>query len=372
MPRGGRRINQRIAYSGEQWQILPTLLGKLEEAAVADEIHRLWPGGNGGTKGPEIQIPEGLGSKIVVGLVVLLVAYAGLSSVYTVDPHEEAVVLRLGKLHGTPRQAGFHFKLPAPIDRVFKVPTKKVKKLEFGYRTEQAGIRTRFRNDPHLARAEALMLTGDLNMATVEWVVQFRISDPVEWLFNIRDPEQTLRDVSESVIRRVVGDTGVDSVLTVGRVQIEADATKIIQETISRYGAGIRVEQVKLQNVKPPEPVQASFNDVNKATQDRQRLENQALAAYNAVVPKAAGEALQRLEAAQGYAVRRTNEAKGDAERYRRVAAEYRKAPDVTRRRLYLEAVEKILPRAGDIVLLDEGTPGILPFLDLKGTGVAR
>ena len=256
-------------------------------------------------------------------------------------------------------------------------PTKRLAVLEFGGTGLDAEGRMylsrRVRGEaPALTEAEALMLAGDLNMATVEWVVQYRIRDPVAYLFNIREPVQTLRDASESIMRRVVGDRSVDDALTVGRVEIESDVTVGLQATMAAYGTGISIDQVKLKNVKPPEPVQASFNDVNKATQDRQRLENQALAAFNEALPKAEGEALQQLEAARGYAVERTNEAKGDAARFRKVYEEYKKAPDVTRRRLYLEAMAKILPGVQEVVVLDEAGKGVLPLLDVAGRRGAK
>jgi len=320
----------------------------------------------------QLTLPPNLVRNLLIAAIVIAILALLSTSAYTVAPYEEAVVLRLGHLHGTPQQAGFHFKLPLPIDRVYKVPTKKVHKEEFGYRTESAGVRSKFRVDAALTQAEALMLAGDLNMATVEWVVQYRISDPVAYLFNIREPVQTLRDVSESIMRRVVGDRSVDRVLTVGRVEIENEVTAGMQATMDAYGAGISIDQVKLKNVKPPEPVQASFNDVNKATQDRQRFENEALAAYNEALPKAEGKALQQLEAARGYAIERTNEAKGDAARFKRVYEEYKKAPDVTRRRLYLEAMAKVLPGVQEVVVLDEAGRGVLPLLDIAGKGRVR
>jgi membrane protease subunit HflK len=253
------------------------------------------------------------------------------------------------------------------VDRIFKVATKKIHKEEFGFRTKEAGVRSSFTTSKGLTQAESLMLSGDLNMAVVEWVVQYRISDPVAYLFNIAEPIQTLRDVAEAKMRRVVGDKGVDKVLTIGRVEVENEVTVAIQATMKQYNTGISIQQVKLKNVKPPEPVQASFNDVNKATQDKQRLENEALATYNDVVPRAEGEAKQRLAAAEGYAVERVNQAKGDAARFKRVYEEYRKAPDVTRRRLYLEAMSRVLPKIKDIVVIDDAGKGILPLLNLGG-----
>ncbi len=335
---------------------------------MADNIFDFGNGGSRARRGaepPELELPPGLIKRILIVLILLVAGVFLSTSAYTVAPDEEAVVLRFGQLYGAPRQSGIHIKLPFPVDRVYKVATKKIHKQEFGFRTEEAGIRSTFATNRGLTQAEALMLSGDLNMAVVEWVVQYRISDPVAYLFNIAEPVQTLRDVSEAMMRRVVGDRGVDKVLTIGRVEVENKVAVEIQATMKRYDMGITIEQVKLKNVKPPEPVQASFNDVNKATQDKQRLENQALATYNEAIPRAKGEALQRLASAEGYAVERVNQAKGDAERFKRVYEEYRKAPDVTRRRLYIEAMARVLPKVKDIVVLDDAARGVLPLLNL-------
>lgn len=320
---------------------------------------------------PQLDIPD-VGRKVTIITALVVVGFVLWSSTYTVGPDEEAVVLRLGRLEGAPRLSGFHFKLPAPVDRVFKVATKKVHKEEFGFRTTVAAVRSEFRSDPATTQAEALMLTGDLNMALVEWVVQYRISDPVAYLFKIQEPEKTLRDVSESVMRQVVGDRSVDQVLTVGRVSVEAEAKIGIQKTLDEYDSGISIEQVKLKNVNPPEAVQDSFNDVNKATQDRQRLENQALSAYNQVIPKAQGEANRIIEESKGYKARRVNEARGDVERFLSIYAEYTKAPDVTRRRMYLEAMSKSMPKANEIILIDDRVGGsVLPLLNIDRGNLA-
>lgn len=340
---------------------------------MADNIFDFGNGSSQAKRGdgpPDLELPPGLIKRIIIVLVLLVVGIFLSTSAYTVAPDEEAVVLRLGKLYGAPMQSGIHFKLPFPVDRVYKVATKKIHKEEFGFRTESAGIRTTFATPRQLTQAESLILSGDLNMAIVEWVVQYRISDPIAYLFNIAEPVQTLRDVTEAMMRRVVGDKGVDQVLTVGRVEVENKVAVAIQATMKRYNTGITVEQVKLKNVKPPEPVQASFNDVNMATQDKQRLENQALATYNEAIPKAEGEANQRLASAEGYAIERVNQARGDADRFKRVYEEYRKAPDVTRRRLYLEAMARVLPKVKDIIVIDEAGKGILPLLNLgQGAG---
>lgn len=338
---------------------------------MADNIFDFGNGGGRTRRGdgpPDLELPPGLIKRILIVLVLLVVGVFLSTSAYTVAPDEEAVVLRFGELYGLPRQSGIHLKLPFPIDRVYKVATKKIHKEEFGFRTEEAGIRTTFNTSKGLTQAESLILSGDLNMAVVEWVIQYRISDPTAYLFNIADPVQTLRDVTEAMMRRVVGDRGVDQVLTIGRVEVENKVTVSIQATMKNYNTGITVEQVKLKNVKPPEPVQDSFNDVNKATQDKQRLENQALAHYNEAIPRAEGEAHQRLSAAEGYAVERVNQAKGDANRFKRVYEEYRKAPDVTRRRLYLEAMARVLPKVKDIVVIDDAGKGVLPLFDLGRT----
>ncbi|MCL5271700.1 MAG: FtsH protease activity modulator HflK [bacterium] len=310
------------------------------------------------------RIPLGVLMLVPAILVLLVVVF---SAFYTVDPEEVGVVLRLGKYHVT-AQPGLHFKLPLGIDRVTYVPILRQEKEEFGFRTHETGVRTEYVDPgekPELL-LESLMVTGDLNSAMVEWIVQYRIKEPRDFLFNVMDPVETLRYVSESVMREVVGDHTVDEVLTVGRTQIATMVEQKLQQVVNEYKVGIQIERVVLQDVNPPDPVKASFNDVNQAQQERERMINEARSEYNKVVPRAKGEAEQTISEAEGYAIRRVNEAEGDATRFNAILAEYLKAPDVTRRRLYLETMGEVIPRLGHKYIIDENSRGVLPLMQLE------
>ena len=334
------------------------------------------PGGNGGQpdldiddiilqvkKGFEQFIPKG-GSHAIIALVVL--AFVGLgawTAYYTVPSDSVAVVQRFGKyLRNVP--PGLHFKLPLGIDTVAIVPVKRQLKQEFGFTTP--GARDPYQNsDPHDGRRETQMVTGDLNAALVEWVVQYRISDPVNFLFEVREPSETLRYVSESVMREVVGDRTVDEVITIGRQEIESEALIKMQELSTKYTMGISIDQVQLKNINPPKPVQESFNEVNQAQQEKEKLINEARRDYNKVIPLAEGEKDQRIREADGYRLKRINEAEGDVARFNALLAEYRKAPEVTRRRIYIETLQEVLPSIRSKIIIDERTRNILPLLNL-------
>lgn len=300
----------------------------------------------------------------VVALILLLVT--ALSSFYTIAPEELGILLRLGRYRGTEHDAGpgLHFKLPF-IDTVMKLPVQRQLKAEFGFRTEAVGVRSDFASVPD----EANMLTGDLNVAVVEWVVQYRIVDPYRYLFKVRNVESTFRDMSEAVMRKVVGDRTVTEALTVGRAEI-ADEVKVkLQELAERYQTGIRVDQVVLQGVDPPDLVRASFNEVNQAEQERERLINEAEAQYNRVIPRADGEARQTIEQAEGYALDRVNRSQGDAARFNQLYAAYRQAPEVTRKRMYLETLAEVLPKTGRKIVVDDALEGVIPLLNLPAQG---
>ena len=243
-------------------------------------------------------------------------------------------------------------------------------KMEFGYRTVNAGVRSEFAS-PAEAQAESVMLTGDLNVAVVEWIVQYRIRDPKAYLFHIRDVPETFRYMSETAVRQVVGDHSVDEVITVGRAEIALAAKEELQKLCDLYGIGIEVQQLVLQDVNPPAPVRPAFNEVNQAIQEKERAINEAWAEYNQAVPRAKGEAEQAVRSAEGYALDRENRAAGDADRFASLYEEYRKAPDVTRRRMYLETMAEVLPRLGKKVIVDDKARGVLPFLPLDG-GAAK
>lgn len=299
----------------------------------------------------------------IVGLVALSGAY------YQVEPDEVALVTRFGRYVRT-SEPGPHTKFPFGVERVQKVPVQRQLKQEFGFRTVRADIQTAFRRDEQTT-AEATMLTGDLNVATVGWIVQYKISDPYKYLFKLRDVDETFRLMAEATMRSVVGDHSVTELLTVGREAIAAKAKALLSDLCRRYDNGISVQQLVLQDVDPPEPVKPSFNDVNQAIQERERSINEAWAEYNREIPRARGLAEQKVEAAEGYAVDRVNRAKGDAQRFVALEEQYRKAPDVTRSRLYLETMSEVLPRAGKKLILDDKTKGILPLFSL-GNGVAE
>jgi membrane protease subunit HflK len=300
--------------------------------------------------------------RIVVVILLLLLAVS--TSFYQVEPDEEGVVLRFGAfVDRTP--PGLHFKLPFGIDQVMQIPVRRQLTEEFGFRTQQAGVRSQFTS--RNLEDESNMLTGDLNTAVVEWVVQYRIEDPELYLFKVRNGQETFRDMSEAVMREVVGDRTVNEVLTVGRQEITSVVQEKLQELCVLYEIGLRVDQVVLQDVTPPEPVKSAFNEVNQAEQERSQLISEAQAEYNKVVPRARGEAQQTISEAEGYALDRVNRAQGEAARFDALYQEYRKAPEVTRKRIYLETMREILPKTGRKVVVDSEIEGLLPLLDLQG-----
>jgi membrane protease subunit HflK len=296
------------------------------------------------------------------GLLIFLVIAALLTSYYTVGAESEGVVLRFGKFFNTV-EPGLHFKLPFGIDAVTVLPTRRQLKLEFGFSTAGYTNPLQVGEDPE---EEKSMVTGDLNAALVEWVVQYRIEDPRQYLFDVRNPEGTLRDLSEAAMREVIGDRTVDELITIGRQDIEIEALTRMQDLSKRYHLGIRVDQVQLKNVNPPTQVQASFNEVNKAQQDRENAINIANGEYNKAVPKAKGQADQTIREAEGYRFKRVNEAEGDVAAFSAVLQQYIKAPEITRTRLYLETMSEILPQMGQKIIVDESLRQLLPILPLS------
>jgi membrane protease subunit HflK len=301
-------------------------------------------------------------------IVVAVVALAAMvSSYYQVEPDEVGLVTRFGRFVRT-CEPGPHGKIPFGIERVQKVPVQRQLKQEFGFRTARADIQSTFHKDEKTA-SESLMLTGDLNVATVEWIVQYKISDPYKYLFKLRDVEETFRLMAEASMRTVVGDHSVTELLTVGRESIAAKAKELLSNLCKLYDNGISVQQLVLQDVDPPESVKPSFNAVNQAIQERERAINEAWAEYNQEIPRARGLAEQKIEAAEGFAVDRVNRAKGDAQRFTALEEEYRKSPEVTRTRLYLETMSAVLPNAGKKLIFDEKAKGILPMFPLGPQG---
>ena len=306
-----------------------------------------------------------LGGSLWLVLLALLVVVAGYTSFFRVATNETGVVQRFGR-YVRSAGPGLQLKLPFGIEQVTKVKTGRNFQMEFGYRTVEAGVRSRFTERGF--KEESLMLSGDLNVVDLQWTVQYKISNPVDFLFQVKDVDSAIRDVSESVIRRVVGNRLFDFVLTVGRAEI-ADRVKVeMQEILDSYRSGIQVVNVKMQNVTPPEPVKAAFNEVNEAEQEKESKINQAQAAYNKEIPKAKGNAQQTVSEAEGYALERVNRAEGEADRFLDVLKEYRQAKDVTKRRLYLESMDKLLGEVGEIYVIDADQKGLVPLLDLQKT----
>lgn len=328
----------------------------------------------------------------LVGLIVLF-AILG-TTFYQVDPDEMGVVQRFGRyVRTTP--PGLRTKLPLGIETVQKIKVTHVFKEEFGFRTVQPGIRTIYEGregetvfvtepggrsggaDRHSRKGawgnqgnpyldESLMLTGDLNTAVVEWIVQFRVKDPVRFAFRIRNIRETIRNMTEAMMRQVVGDHTLNEVLTSGREEIRKQVEKELQPVLDSYDAGVEILNVVLQDVNPPDEVKASFNEVNEARQEKEKSINQAWEDYNRSVPKAKGEAEKTIREAEGYALDRVNRAKGDADKFHLVWEAYRAAPEVTRRRLYLETLRAVLPELKEKILIDESQKGIIPFLNLS------
>lgn len=309
---------------------------------------------------PEIRRLRKYVNLILSGIIGVIVLF---TTVYTVGPEEVGVIVRFGKYDRTVTP-GLNFKIPLWVETVYKIPVERQLKQEFGFRTTSIGERTEYSKGDF--GDESLMLTGDLNLADVEWVVQYRISDPYKYLFKVRNAEKTLRDMSESVVRMVVGDRTVNEVLTVGRMEIALSVEQALQELCNEYENGIKIDQVVLQDVNPPEPVKQSFNAVNEAQQQRETLINQGQSEYNRVIPRATGEAQQILQQAEAYSLTRVNLARGEAQRFNALYTEYAKAPEVTRQRIYLETMAEIMPRIKDKVIVDESGANLLPLLNLN------
>lgn len=310
-------------------------------------------------------------------LILLILLSAAGSLFYQVGPDEVGVVQRFGSYVRT-TNPGLRMKLPFGVETVKKIKVTHIFKEEFGFRTVMGGVRSFYNQDPRRMPyagkggnvdpllAESLMLTGDLNAAVVEWIVQYRVKDPVKFAFRIRDPRETLRNMSEAVMRLVIGDHTINQVLTAGRETIQTEAETMLQEILDSYHAGIEIRNVILQDVNPPDEVKPSFNEVNEARQEKEKVINQAWEEYNRVIPRAKGEAEQKIREAEGYAIDRTNRAEGDVERFLLTWEAYKLAPEVTKKRLYLDALENTLPGLEQKIVIDEAQKGILPWLNLN------
>ena len=309
----------------------------------------------------EFMIPDKFPkSGFTIGLILVLI-FAVWSSVYRVELEEEGVLLTLGEYSGLV-QSGIHLKWPAPIQTVIKIPTKRELEMEFGQRAKSGSDRRINRAE---IEEESLMLTGDLNVAVVPWKTQYRIAEPDKFLFKVKDPIGTFRDMNEAVMREVIGDRSVNEVLTAGRQEIATKMEEKLQEMCDQYENGIKINRILLQKVLPPKQVQDAFNEVNTAEQEKEKMINQALGDYNRIIPRARGEAEQTVQQAEGYSMDRINRAKGDASLFNDLLKAYKKSPEVTRDRIYLETMAKVYPNVKQKIILDKELEGILPLLPL-------
>jgi membrane protease subunit HflK len=307
------------------------------------------------------KLPKGFIKYAVIVIVVLIFLFG---SIYQVAQDEMGVILRFGKFVRT-SDPGLRFKLPLSIETVTKVLVQRQLKMEFGFRTTRPGIKSEYVITPE-ASQEAIMLTGDLNVVVVEWIVQYKIKDPYKFLFKMREAEATFRDMNEAVVRRAVGDNSVDEVLTIGRARLATEAKEELQKLCDLYEIGLDVSQLIFQDVNPPDTVKPSFNEVNESLQEKERKINEAWAEYNNEIPKATGEAEQAIRSAEGYASERVNNSMGDASRFTSIYREYAKAPQVTRKRMYLETINDILPKITRKIIIDDKQKNILPLLNLN------
>ena len=294
--------------------------------------------------------------------ILVIVVAVGWSSFFQVGTEEVGVITRFGK-YVKLVQPGLNIKIPF-LEVVTKVAVERQQKLEFGFRTVQSRTNSNYTKTG--TADESLMLTGDLNLADVEWVVQFRIEDPYQYLFMVRNPEGTLRDISEAVVRQIVGDRTVNEVLTVGRTDISQNVKEQIQNLCREYSMGIKIEQVVLQDVNPPDPVKAAFNAVNEAQQEKETMINKAKSEYNRVIPQSRGEAQETVQKAEGYATARVNTAIGEVARFEMLYQEYVKSPDMTKRRIYLETMQKVLPKMNNKIITDQDGNNVLPLLQMQ------
>lgn len=296
-------------------------------------------------------------------LSVLLLGTVLWLSIFQISTEEVGVITRFGK-YVRQVEPGLNFKIPF-AETVYKVPVERQQKLEFGFRTTKAGVDSKYEESAS-TKDESLMLTGDLNLAEVKWVVQYRVDDAYKNLFKVRNPKSTLRIISEAAMRQIVGDRTVNEVLTVGRTEIASQLQTLIQSICKEYSMGLKIEQVVLQDVNPPEPVKAAFNAVNEAQQEKETLINQAKSEYNKVIPKARGQADETIQQAKGYATERINNAEGEASRFTALYKEYIKAPEVTKRRIYLETMSNVIPKIGNVVITDQKGNNVLPLLQMQ------
>lgn len=295
-------------------------------------------------------------------LVILGILFLS-NSFFTVETEEVGVITRFGKF-SREVEPGLKFKIPF-VEKVYLVPVERQQKIEFGFKTTKADVRSEYyRGDTELE--VALMLTGDLNLADVEWVIQYRIDNPYNYLFKVRDPESALKDISEATMRQIVGDRTVNEVITVGRTQMSIELKDLLQKVCREYSLGVKIDQVVLQDVNPPGSVKEAFNAVNEAEQEKETLINRAKSERNKVIPKAKGQAEETIQKAEGYATERVNIAKGEVARFNDLYKEYIKAPQVTRKRIYLETMAEVIPKLGNKIITDQKGNSVLPLLQMQ------
>lgn len=302
-------------------------------------------------------------------IIFFLIGFFALTSFYSIDQGEVGVIRRFGKYSKT-TQPGLHWKLPFNIDKLDKVRVEHVFKEEFGFRTLKAGVNTQYSSKSY--DEESLMLTGDLNVLDVSWIVHFKIKDPIHLLFNVRNPRETVRDLSESAMRQVIGDYSVNEAITTHKNEINQAVKELLQNALDNYKSGVQIDKIELQEVLPPAVVKASFNEVNEAEQEREKVINQSWEAYNKVIPKARGQAGKTIREAEGYALARVAKAQGDATKFLDTWNAYKHAKEVTQRRLYLETMEEIIPKAGKIFVFEPKANTVLPLLNLSGGGLLK
>jgi len=309
-------------------------------------------------------MPQFPKKRVVPALIIILVLIFLATGLYTIDPEEVGVIQRFGKYTST-TSPGLHFKIPFGVDNLTKVKVTNVYKEEFGFRTVQPGIKSQYSSSDF--SSESLMLTGDTNIADLEWIVQYRVKDSFKYLFNVRNIEKTIRDGSEATIRKIVGDRSVDEVIVLSRKEINNEAQENLQSLLDGYETGVEIVTINLQNVNPPDKVKPAFDNVNSSKQEKERIVNEAWEQYNKVIPEARGKAKQTIQEAEGYAVNRTNRADGEADRFKQIYLAYKLSPTITRKRLYLETMEEIIPTIDKLFIIDDKLEGLLPLLNLSG-----
>lgn len=340
--------------------LLAVLIQKIRDAFAGNEEGASSASSSDGHQPSAPSSPLAGAGKLLAVVTAAFLLQGVFSSFFTIKPGEVGIVLRFGQYSRT-AQPGLNFKIPY-VEELAKVDVESVRKEEFGFRTRTPGASTTF--DRKGYDMESLMLTGDKDVIEVAWIVQYKVSDPFNFLFKVRDVSQTVRDASETVTRRIVGNMDFDYVLS-NREVLAANAKRELQSQVDRLECGISIVTLQLLDINPPEQVKPAFNEVNEADQDMKRLVNEAEETYNKVIPKARGSAKQIVEEAHGYAAERINRARGETNRFKAIVKEYQGAEEVTRQRLYLESMEEILPRLDQLYVIDKNQQNILPLFDL-------